>query len=513
MHKTDSKIRLFFELTYQKDVQITSYIPLRDYSNSWKPEKMYLYPNHQYYYVFINDPELISKIKEAEAEGQEYLYNFAKYLEKGIDYQGNDFLIEFNANSIIDNEKKKPNQEQCIVFARINIDNISFINDYKTASKAYLLEKNKPLIYANRGRIKEFLIGEKFEINKNNEDNNLNNSIQSNKDDKKEDDDEKSNIKKKKNDELMLKYIPGNWFLINMNNLNYVKKNVYDDLNNQKTIKFISLIKYKEVTLIEQDPNNPQEYNSAQNQNSSSQNNNNKSDNDSSSSKNSNEILNDFKIDTKYQQPQEFAFRSSDNSKLITVYQSKSCRDHLKKNDFWCKTCNKFCCLDCLAGSTNPNFNIDNKNSHQNHKIHLLDEIINKTEEDANALEERIKNLIKIIDGEIGKKQDEIGNLKEENEKIVKIIQTLFEENNSLIRQEELKRTKELAALVNEILRINEENNKRINYLNKLFDNRTMNEYLTNYYIYKNIFVEETKNNLAVLERKVFELINYYKKK
>ena len=149
----------------------------------------------------------------------------------------------------------------------------------------------------------------------------------------------------------------------------------------------------------------------------------------------------------------------------------------------------------------------------QNHKIHLLDEIINKTEEDSNALEERIKNLIKIIETEIRKKQEEIGNLKEENEKTVKVIQKLFEDNNNLIRQEELKRTKELAALVNEILRINDENNKRINYLNKLFDNRSMNEYLMNYFIYKNNFVEETKKNLGVLERKVAELINYYKKK
>jgi len=311
----------------------------------------------------------------------------------------------------------------------------------------------------------------------------------------------------------MQKHIPGNWFLINMNNLNYIKKNVCDNINKQKIIKFLSIIKYKEVTPIEPDPNNPQEYNSVQNNNIPNQNLNNKNDQDSNSSKDSNEILNEFKIDTKYQQPQEFAFRSGDNSKLITVYQPKSCKEHLKKNDFWCKTCNKFCCLECLAGSINPNFNINNTNIHQNHKIHLLEEIINKTEEDANALEERIKNLIKIIDGEISKKQDEIGNLKDENEKIVKIIQTLFEENNSLIRQEELKRTKELAALVNEILRINDENNKRINYLNKLFDNRSMNEYLTNYYIYKNIFVEETKNNLAVLERKVLELINYYKKK
>ena len=151
--------------------------------------------------------------------------------------------------------------------------------------------------------------------------------------------------------------------------------------------------------------------------------------------------------------------------------------------------------------------------SHKNHKIHLLDEVINKSEEDSNALEERIKNLMKIIEGEIGKKKEELTSLKDENANIVKIIDDIFKDNSTFIRNEELKRTKELAALVNEILRINDENNKRISYLNKLYDNKSMNEYLTNFYIYKKNFVHETKINLDVIERKVTELINYYKKK
>ena len=262
-------------------------------------------------------------------------------------------------------------------------------------------------------------------------------------------------------------------------------------------IKFLSLIKYKEVTPIEQDPNNSQDLNYPQNNNNI--NNNTKNNNTSENNKNK------FKVDMAYQQPQEFAFRPSENSKLITVYQPKSCKSHFKKNDFWCKTCNQFCCLECLTGDNDIN-------THKNHKIHLLEEILNKSEEDSNALDERIKSLKKIIEGEIADKQNELRELKEQNGQIVKAIEKLYGENNDLIRQEELKRTKALAALVNEILRINDENNKRINYLNKLYENRSMNEYLTNYFIYKNIFVKQTKKNLEVLERKVVELINYYKK-
>ena len=490
MHKTDSKIRLFFELTYQKDVQITEYIPLKNASDKWKPEKMYLHPNRQYYYVFINDPELIERIKEGEEVSQEYLYDLIKDLENYPETEISEFYIEFNATSI-DNIKKNNTEEQYIILARVSIDNFSFINDFKTASKADLIEKNKPLIYANKGRIKEYLIGKKAVDM-------LNSSLHSNKDEKKEEEnDDKTSNNKKKNEEQFINYIPGNWFLINMNNLNYIKKNVLDDTKKQKLIKFLSLIKYKEVTPIEQDPNNSQDLNYPQNNNNI--NNNTKNNNTSENNKNK------FKVDMTYQQPQEFAFRPSENSKLITVYQPKSCKSHFKKNDFWCKTCNQFCCLECLTGDNDIN-------THKNHKIHLLEEILNKSEEDSNALDERIKSLKKIIEGEIADKQNELRELKEQNGQIVKAIEKLYGENNDLIRQEELKRTKALAALVNEILRINDENNKRINYLNKLYENRSMNEYLTNYFIYKNIFVKQTKKNLEVLERKVVELINYYKK-
>ena len=62
MDKTDSKIRLFFEFSHSQPIQIQEVIPLLKYEE-WNPEKMYYLPKHQYYYVFINDNELLSKIK------------------------------------------------------------------------------------------------------------------------------------------------------------------------------------------------------------------------------------------------------------------------------------------------------------------------------------------------------------------------------------------------------------------------------------------------------------------
>ena len=159
--------------------------------------------------------------------------------------------------------------------------------------------------------------------------------------------------------------------------------------------------------------------------------------------------------------------------------------------------------MECLV-------NTNGKNLHKNHKIHLLDEIISKSEEDSGALEERIKNLVKIIDNEIQLKRTELQKLKNENKEKVEKIKKLFEEKNSFIKQEEIKRARTLAALVNEILRIMNDYNRRVHYLRLLFEKGSMNNYLTNYYIFKKVFENETKKNLMVLVRKVTDIYNYY---
>lgn len=503
MDKTDSKIRLLFELTYQKDVQIVSYIPLKDYSKegTWSPEKMYSHPHKQNYYVFINDPDLIKVIRNKEPEGQKQLFKLSDSLEKP-----NNLMIEFNANNI-ENEMKKTEEDQYIIFARLTIDNFSFINDYATVTRNQLIEKNRPLIYANQGRIKEYLLGEKVDKEKTDEnENNPNSRKNSIKDDDRrkdgdENDMENENKKKKDDQKKKADYIPGHWFLINMNNIYFEKKNVYDKNKKNKIIKFLSVIKYREITTSEQDaqdPNNP---------NIDQTNNYTKSiiNSQMAQNQNNNNSIN-IDVDMRFQQEREFCFRANENSKLITVYQPKSCKIHTKKNDFWCKDCNKFCCLECFVSENGTN-------EHKNHKIHLIDEIINKLDEDSYALEERFKSLLKIIDSEIILKRNELQKLKNENKLNVEKIKKLYEDKNSNIKQEEIKRAKVLAALVNEILRIRNEYTRRINYLRFLFDKGSMTNYLTNYYIFKNVFETETKKNLMVLVRKVTDIYNYYTSK
>ena len=62
MDKTDSKVRLFLELSHPHPIQILSYTPICKYEK-WDPKEMYSKANSQYFYAFVNDKEVIEKLK------------------------------------------------------------------------------------------------------------------------------------------------------------------------------------------------------------------------------------------------------------------------------------------------------------------------------------------------------------------------------------------------------------------------------------------------------------------
>jgi hypothetical protein len=204
-----------------------------------------------------------------------------------------------------------------------------------------------------------------------------------------------------------------------------------------------------------------------------------------------------------YIQPVQYQILIKDSNKPISLYQSKSCKIHNKKNEFYCKNCNDFCCLECLD---------DSNTIHKNHKIRLLDEILNKMEEDSKALDERIINLKSIIDNEMGLKRNEIARIKNNNVEIVKKISELHDNKKMKIKQEEIRRAKILASLGTEVLRIVHDYQLKIKYLQLLCEKGDMANYLTNYFIFKRFFENDIKKNLAILERKIFETYTNYKK-
>ena len=103
MDKTDSKVRLFLELSHPHPVQILSYTPIYPYEK-WEPKEMYTKKNSQYFYAFVNDKEVIEKLKRNinTRANIEYILDDIKKKEKGIIMP-----FEFNGE-IIDESIPKP---------------------------------------------------------------------------------------------------------------------------------------------------------------------------------------------------------------------------------------------------------------------------------------------------------------------------------------------------------------------------------------------------------------------
>ena len=265
MDKTDSKVRLFLELSHPHPIQILSYTPLLSYEK-WKPEKMYNKPNSQYYYAFINDKEVISHVKDIlnhntnALEEIEYVkknirmpiefngYNIEEYQENentsktnmnASNPQSNEINDNIDNNNIINNY----DEEKYVVFCRFHLKNFGFIHDYsKIQSNDIIKIYTNPITYALKGRIKTLIeIREKELQSKKGEgeEKNIHSNINVSEEDKTNPigaNDMQTLGNKKEIDEKNKKSnigIDGHWFLVN----------TFDN------IEFLSLIKYKEVIM------------------------------------------------------------------------------------------------------------------------------------------------------------------------------------------------------------------------------------------------------------------------
>ena len=514
MESTDSKVRLFLELYHPHPIQILSYTPLNSYEK-WKPEKMYVKPNSQYYYAFINDKEVIQKVKGVlnpdvhVLEEIEYIkqeidmpiefngYNIEEYQD--VENASKSNVINTSPNNEINNDtndnkdannanNNNADEEKYVVFCRFHLKDFGFIHDFTKLQKEDLTKiYSKPIVYALKGRIKSLISArlKEIESKKGEEITNIHSNINviPSEDDKSNqmgmsDIQTLGHKKELEEKNKLLKAnagIDGHWFLV----------------NNFKNIEFLSLIKYKEILL------NLKEFQEKLNDEHSSMPipPNNKIINSNNMISNLNNLNLSKQVD-KYLQPQKFLYYIKESKKYVTVYQNKSCPFHHNKNEFICKTCGDFCCLECFESNAKNNI-------HFGHKITLLDESMSKFEEDMKFLDERIQYLKTIIENEIVEKKNEIALIKNKNNQIVNRITEENEKIRVEIKKEEINRAKVLAFLGNEALRIINDYNLKIKYLKLLNEKGDMNTYLINYFFFEKFYKEEIRNNLIVLERKI----------
>ena len=535
--ETDAKIRLLLELSCQKEIQILSYTPLRDYK-LWSPKRMYNNPIKPYYYVFINDRDVIRKVKEMVGGSFEIKVNVNTFNNNLIDLIKNqEIYVEYNgctveevtasaknyfnninfvrsvSNSIINNDNfesgnetindfSKP-EEKYILFCRVNIEDFGFIDKFNEIlnKEKFLLDLKKSIIYARKGPIKK-LMNIKSNINENflNESLLNRNQIQENIPQNDQQKNEQENLKNLQNIKKEETGIDGHWFLINYprgdEKLKLKLKNDEND-NKQYPIEFLSLIKYKEISssIDNQDAANNRTSLVASNPNFLIS-------NRSTMNENVIEDVSNKNKDDIFQQPYAFSYynkESKDQKKYITAYQNKSCKYHTKKNDFWCKDCGVFCCLECFADENNDYC------LHKNHNIKILEDCIVDIEKDLEILNFRLMKLKEIITGEIKTKLSQINELKNRNEQFVKELNEEVKNYRMEIKKEEINRAKVLGALGTEVMRIITDYSLKMKYLNTLYLKGDMTTYLQNFFMFKKVYEEDTRKNLAVLEKKISE--------
>ena len=525
MDKTDAKVRLFLELSHPRPIQILSYTPIYPYEK-WEPKEMYKKQNSQYFYAFVNDKRLIERLKKIinKKSNLEDVVDEMDNAKRGIimpfEFNGynienlQDFeiidkpitsLAKTNPENFGEEENKIKNEinteeEKDVVLCRFSLKKFGFIQDINTIIKEDIDKlKYYPIIYSLKGGIRFLLAlrekeleAEKGEnqiplqtthIRLKGEDNNSGMAMN-----------DMQNLSHKKEDEnyKLIKEsleIDGHWFLV----------------NNFDNIELLSFIKYKEVVL---------NLNELKDKTISPQTVQGTSQNiirDKFSSSGATSNLSGFvnpNLGDDRQQPHQFSYIIKDLNKFVTIYQNISCIYHHNKNEFVCKSCNMFCCSECILSEGKQNIHYGPE-----HKIALLDEVMIKFEEDSKALFYRIKALTNIIEDEIAEKKNEIENIKKINENIVKKINEENKKIRSEIKKEEVKRGHILGFLGNEALRIISDYNSKIKYLSFLNKNGDMNSYLTNYFIFIKYYQKEIRKNLNVLERKIIETFQKYKTK
>ena len=455
MDKKDSKIQLFLEFCHPKPIQILEIYPLID-SYEWTFQQMYSLPTEQSYYVWINDKSLLQEMQTPSNPNED--------IER---IKSDDSIrIEFNVNGI-DDSNLNPEEEKEIILAKVNIENAKCIYDYSKFDKKKMKEDYSiPIYYSLKGRIKTLLFDEpetelKQELN-------INHS-QDNKDaeDGKIDTETPVQNQQKQNSS---QGIDGHWFLV----------------NGLSRITLISFIRYKELTFTNTDNN--EQSNIPGNKMTSSV---------------GYSQYNHLQPYYQYYQPMQYAIYTKENNKLVSLYQSKSCKYHSKKNEFFCKDCNDYCCLECFDEN-------ETGRSHKGHKIKLLDEVLGKMDEDSKALDERVASLKNIINDEMAAKRNELVKIKSINAEMVKRISDLNEKKKMMIKLEEIRRAKALAALSSELLRIISDFHQKEKYLKLLAQKGDMATYLSNYFIFTKFFKNDVKKNLAILENKIMEIYHKF---
>ncbi len=147
----------------------------------------------------------------------------------------------------------------------------------------------------------------------------------------------------------------------------------------------------------------------------------------------------------------------------------------------------------------------NNPAKQKKHKVFLLDKEFAQIDSDTQALEKRIENLKIIIENEKGTYKQLLEKLKGRSFDVSQKYSEMHKKVWEAIAKEERKRLKELAMLGSNLIRINVDLTKKIEYLNHLKKIESTSSYVSALIVYKNYIENDLTKNLLCLEKKILE--------
>ncbi|MCQ2818210.1 MAG: hypothetical protein MJ252_13165 [archaeon] len=180
--------------------------------------------------------------------------------------------------------------------------------------------------------------------------------------------------------------------------------------------------------------------------------------------------------------------------------------------EMYCETCQKFLCIKCgYEESVFYENKFGTDKMPVNHKVLLLEKAYQETEADEMALEKRLENLKQIIESEKTNYKVLLEKLKNRSNDVANRYNEMQKKVTEAVAREERKRLKELAMLGSNVIRINIDIKKKMEYLTHLKKFETTSAFITTYYIYKNYIANELPKNLLCLEKKIYDYnIKYF---
>ncbi len=169
----------------------------------------------------------------------------------------------------------------------------------------------------------------------------------------------------------------------------------------------------------------------------------------------------------------------------FTAFNTLFCSTHTaKKNEFYCQTCNTLYCVICLTQGFHKEF--------KDHIVKFVDDAYENLQDEASALERRIKDFEKYVTSNLNSLLKEAENIKDGMENRKKDLDSERYKVIKDVNNEAASKMKYVASLQAEVFRLSQDLESKLNFMRQQFYTADVASYI----YFRNIFDDWVKNDL-----------------